>query len=70
MALDFSDPIEPQEIFKFLQKEGGVEDLEMYRTFNMGMGFLIILPEKDAAKAAELTGGKIVGKIVGKRDQG
>jgi phosphoribosylformylglycinamidine cyclo-ligase len=36
----------------------------MYRTFNMGMGFLVILPEEDAAKAAEITGGKIVGKIV------
>ena len=36
----------------------------MYQTFNMGMGFLLILPEKDAARAAEITGGKIVGKIV------
>ena len=64
LGFNFYDPLEPQEIFKFLQKEGGVEDLEMYRTFNMGMGFLIILPEKDAAKAVEITGGKIVGKIV------
>lgn len=64
LGFDFYDPLEPQDIFKFLQKEGGVEDLEMYRTFNMGMGFLVILPEKDAAKAAEITGGKIVGKIV------
>ena len=64
LGFDFYDPLEPQEIFKFLQKEGGVEDLEMYRTFNMGMGFLIILPEGDAAKAAEITGGKVVGKIV------
>jgi len=30
----------------------------------MGMGFVIILPKKDALKAAELTGGKIVGSIV------
>jgi phosphoribosylformylglycinamidine cyclo-ligase len=66
LGFDFYDPLEPQEIFKFLQKEGGVEDLEMYRTFNMGMGFLIILPEREAAKAAEITGGKIVGKIVEK----
>jgi phosphoribosylformylglycinamidine cyclo-ligase len=64
LGFDFYDPLEPQEVFKFLQKEGGVEDLEMYRTFNMGMGFLVILPEEDATKAAEITGGKIVGKIV------
>ena len=64
LGFDIYDPLEPQEIFKFLQKEGRVEDLEMYRTFNMGMGFLVILPEKDAIKAAEITGGKIVGKII------
>jgi phosphoribosylformylglycinamidine cyclo-ligase len=64
LGFDFYDPLEPQEIFKFLQKEGKVEALEMYKTFNMGMGFLIILPEKDAPKAAEIAGGKIVGKIV------
>jgi len=64
LGFDFYNPLEPQEIFKLLQKEGGVEDLEMYKTFNMGMGFLLILPEKDAARAAEITGGKIVGKIV------
>jgi phosphoribosylformylglycinamidine cyclo-ligase len=64
LGFDFYNPLEPQEVFKFLQKEGGVEDLEMYKTFNMGMGFLLILPEKDSARAAEITGGKIVGKIV------
>jgi phosphoribosylformylglycinamidine cyclo-ligase len=64
LGFDFYDPLEPQEIFTFLQEEGRVENLEMYRTFNMGMGFLVILPEEDAAKAAEITGGKIVGKIV------
>ncbi len=37
----------------------------MYRTFNMGMGFVIILPKKDAAKAVEITGGKIVGSMIG-----
>ncbi len=64
LGFDLYDPIEPNDIFKFLQSEGGVTDLEMYRTFNMGMGFLIILPEVNAEKAASMTGGKIVGKIV------
>lgn len=64
LGFDFFNPLEPQKIFKFLQKEGGVEALEMYKTFNMGMGFLLILPEKDAARAAEITGGQITGKIV------
>ncbi len=64
LGFDLYDPIEPNDIFKFLQSEGGVTDLEMYKTFNMGMGFLIILPEVDAEKAASMTGGKVVGRIV------
>ena len=63
LGFDISDPIEPNDVFKFLQKEGNVDELEMYKTFNMGMGFLIVLPEKDAARAVELTGGKIVERI-------
>jgi len=65
MGFDIHSPFEPQSIFKFLQEEGNVDDLEMYKTFNMGMGFLIVLAEKDALRAAEITGGRIVGKIIG-----
>jgi phosphoribosylformylglycinamidine cyclo-ligase len=35
----------PQRIFGELQAKGSLSDLEMYRTFNMGIGFLIICPE-------------------------
>ncbi len=66
LGFDFTDPIEPNPIFRFLQEEGNVDDLEMYRTFNMGMGFVIILPPDQAEKAASMTGGKIVGRIVEK----
>jgi len=63
-GFDFSDPLEPQPIFRFLQEKGEVEDLEMYRTFNMGMGFVVILPESEADEASKMMGGKIVGEIV------
>jgi len=65
LGFDIHSPLEPQPIFKFLQEQGNVDDLEMYKTFNMGMGFLIVLPEKYAQRAAEITGGRIVGKIIG-----
>jgi phosphoribosylformylglycinamidine cyclo-ligase len=65
MGFDIHTPLEPQSIFKFLQEQGNVDDLEMYKTFNMGMGFLIVLPEQDAQRATEITGGRIVGKIIG-----
>lgn len=35
----------PTGIFKQIQLDGGIEMKEMYRTFNMGIGFCIILPK-------------------------
>lgn len=64
LGFDIHSPLEAQPIFSFLQELGGVDDLEMYCTFNMGMGFMIVLPEKDAPTAARITGGRIVGSIV------
>jgi phosphoribosylformylglycinamidine cyclo-ligase len=66
LGFDLYDPIEPNDIFKFLQEEGNVDDFEMYKTFNMGMGFVIILPQDQAEKAASMTGGKVVGRITEK----
>ncbi len=34
---------QPDAIFTFLQKQGNVEDMEMYRTFNMGIGMTLIV---------------------------
>ena len=64
LGFDFDTPIEPPEIFNFLQEQGNVSDLEMYKTFNMGMGFIIIVPEEVAPYVIGMTGGKRVGKIV------
>jgi phosphoribosylformylglycinamidine cyclo-ligase len=63
-GFDISDPLPSQPIFRFLQEEGGVEDLEMYKTFNIGMGFVVVLSQDEADEAAKMMGGKIVGEIV------
>ncbi len=63
-GFDITDPLEPQPIFKFLQEEGGVEDVEMYKTFNMGMGFVVVLPKSEAQEASGMMGGEIVGEII------
>ena len=42
------DPVAPAPIFGILQELGNIEDREMYQTFNMGMGLMIIMPETDA----------------------
>jgi phosphoribosylformylglycinamidine cyclo-ligase len=64
LGFDISDPLEPHPIFRFLQEEGDVEDLEMFKTFNMGMGFAVMLPKNVASEAARMIGGKIIGEIV------
>ncbi|MBL6664278.1 MAG: phosphoribosylformylglycinamidine cyclo-ligase [Rickettsiales bacterium] len=38
---------QPNEIFAFLQKEGGVADEEMYRTFNCGIGMVLVADKND-----------------------
>ncbi len=47
-------PFEPQEIFRFLQEKGNIDDKEMYQTFNMGMGLAIVVDKKDAEKALNI----------------
>jgi phosphoribosylformylglycinamidine cyclo-ligase len=58
-------PLEPHPIFKFIQEIGEIEDEEMYRTFNMGMGFAIILSEDDAKEVEKRVDGRIIGVVEG-----
>ena len=63
------NPFEPQPIFSFIQKNGNIDDKEMYQTFNMGMGFAVIVSEKDVDKTIKILKKqtdapvKIVGRI-------
>lgn len=63
-GFNISDPIKPQPIFGFLQDLGCVESDEMYRTFNMGMGFLVVVSEDDTPEVLRLEGARIVGEVV------
>ncbi|MBT9164479.1 MAG: Phosphoribosylformylglycinamidine cyclo-ligase [candidate division WS2 bacterium] len=45
---------QPQEIFTLLQELGGVSREEMYRVFNMGVGFVVVVSPEDAEKAVEI----------------
>ena len=62
----FDNPIKPQPVFDFLRREGNVSLLEMYRTFNMGMGFVVVVDEADVDETVRITGGQVVGEIVEK----
>jgi phosphoribosylformylglycinamidine cyclo-ligase len=50
-------------VFRFLQEEGGISTEEMYRTFNMGIGFLIIARSSSAEAIAKDAGGMIIGNV-------
>jgi len=41
-------------VFEYLLNFAGVAKNERYRTFNMGIGFVVILPESEAAAAADI----------------
>ena len=41
-------------IFKLIQKDGPVKNKEMYKTFNMGIGFCVIIPKKSVDQIIEI----------------
>ena len=63
------NPLEPQPEFDWISEVGSVAPVEMYRTFNMGMGMVIAVSE-DSAEASEewisrrLPGSRRVGTVV------
>jgi len=48
VEIRITDPLDPPRLFHELRALGGIEDREMYQTFNMGMGFAVIAPESEA----------------------
>lgn len=44
-------------IFRLIQNKGGIEEKEMYHTFNMGVGMVLIVDKNDAARIKEALAG-------------
>ena len=64
------DPQEPQPIYKVLEELGNISDKELYQTFNMGTGMMMIMPEKQAPKALAILNKTVESKIIGKVYEG
>jgi phosphoribosylformylglycinamidine cyclo-ligase len=66
LGFEITDPLEPQPIFRLLQNLGNVDDAEMYQTFNMGMGFVVVVTENEAKEACRIMGpgARVIGSIV------
>jgi phosphoribosylformylglycinamidine cyclo-ligase len=59
-------PLKPPPVFTALQKLGAVETKEMYRTFNMGMGFACIVPDRQADDALRVLNKHLHARVVGR----
>lgn len=58
------NPFDPQPVFEFVQQKGNINDAEMYRTFNMGTGFVVALTPAAAERVVEATDdGRIIGRV-------
>ena len=42
------------EVFKWLQQQGNIELQEMYRTFNCGIGMVLVVNAEDASSAIDI----------------
>lgn len=61
---EITDPFQPQPVFEFVREQGNVDSEEMYRTFNMGTGFVAALAEADAeAVVADSADARIIGHV-------
>lgn len=54
VGFDLGNMPDPKPIFRLIQKLGNVSDREMYRTFNMGIGFCVIIPENEKDKVIKI----------------
>lgn len=63
-GFSFTNPLPAQEIFTWMSEAGGLSENELYRTFNMGMGFAFIAPDESVATVQEhFSGSQVVGEV-------
>ena len=63
-------PLQPQPLFRIIQKLGNVSDSEMYRTFNMGMGMAVIVAKEYAEDALDILTRYHTAQVVGNVREG
>ena len=59
------NPLPVPSVFDWLQEKGNIETKEMYRTFNMGMGMIIIVNKAEAEKSVSILGkhAQVIGSV-------
>lgn len=68
VGYSLNSPLDVPPVFRLIQVLGSIEEREMYQTFNMGLGFVVIIaPEvlPEAMKLLEGTGARKIGNVTG-----
>ena len=56
-------------IFSLIQKKGGIDDREMYRVFNMGIGMAVVCAPSDMERLTkEMPGAKLIGEVIQQKE--
>ncbi len=59
----------PQPIFDLIQKSGNVEEKEMFKTFNMGWGFALVVDKQDSEQVLnKLKNAETIGKVIANKE--
>ena len=64
---NIDSPLEVPPIFRLLQVLGSIEEMEMYQTFNMGLGFAVLVSSSVEERALEIlkgAGARRIGTVV------
>ncbi|RXE56908.1 phosphoribosylaminoimidazole synthetase [Methanoculleus taiwanensis] len=68
LGFSITDPLEVPPIFRWLRETGNIGTVEMYRTFNMGMGYAFIAPEESVRSIRSIVpDARVVGEVVRER---
>jgi phosphoribosylformylglycinamidine cyclo-ligase len=70
LRFTIDDPMPVPPIFEALQEWGSVEDVEMWQTFNMGLGFTVAVAEEHATTALDILKGHHECQVVGRVERG
>jgi phosphoribosylformylglycinamidine cyclo-ligase len=64
-GFQFDTPITPHEIFSWIQASGDISLMEMFRTFNMGMGYAYVVPKSSVSCVQKMVkGAQVVGEVI------
>jgi len=74
IGFEISDPLPAPPVFDLVRELGGVGESEMWEVFNMGCGFVAVVPEADEAAACEILarhhpGARRIGTVTAEADR-